>query len=76
MEYQFSSHIVSDRILAGLTVKTPRQARKSSGLEFSSGKRSLLCNLLSDRLIRNLAGLIALTLAAITGGEKRSLSYF
>lgn len=50
---------MNDRILAGLTINTLKQGRKSSGLELSSGKQSLTCTVLPARSVRNIAGLVA-----------------
>lgn len=76
MEYQLSLHIVNDRILAGITVNTPRQGRKSSGLELSSEKQSLVYTMLPATLIRTIAQLVACLWQPQQRDEKRSLGYF
>lgn len=59
IEVVSAQFIVNERILAGLTINTPKQGRKSCGLELSSEKQSLACNVLPARSIRSIAGLVA-----------------
>lgn len=70
MEDQLTSHVVNDGILAGYTISTPRQERKSSGLE----SKVLFATCCQDD--QKPCRTCCLSLTATARDEKRSLGYF